>query len=388
MIGLALVGCEDRLIGDYLPDYDYEPPVVDEVEYNLYIIGEAETLANENARITVQRAINQYIGDKYDAKLNIFYCDASTYAETVAAASADNATNKADIILINSAELMETLLNGNKLVDLLPFLTDTAYKSYGFGTLNVSINDDLLDAAKVNVSGTTKLFCIPNNHVVGEYEYIAINKAIARFYNISDARLASVTTQAAADALWAEIEPNKGLYTAAALTKEMFVETVTGNYALKKTLESEGSFVNVAVYPTVDADEVFSSAFALIADVDIAAIDARLDELEAKKDKTEQDKEEIKQLNKKIEHCARAMEIIYAINTDVKLRNLLQYGEENKNYQIHDGVVVPVSDGNNVYRMNILYTGDVFKAYYCELYGWNAKEMADGILQNEDSVLR
>ena len=174
MMGFALVGCEDLDIGHYLPGYDYVPPTPEKVEYNLYIICEDET--TENAKITVQRAINQYIDEKYDTKLNIFYCDADTYAETIAAKTADGATDKADIILINSADLMASLMSEDKLVNVLPYLTDAAYKEDGFGTLNVSIDDDLLAAAKVKVNGVEKLFCIPNNHIVGEYKYIAINK--------------------------------------------------------------------------------------------------------------------------------------------------------------------------------------------------------------------
>lgn len=352
MMGFALVGCEDLDIGHYLPGYDYQPPVPDKVAYNLYIVGDAET--TENAKITVQRAINQYIDEKYDTTLNIFYCDAATYAETVLAATAAGAENKADIVLINSAELMEAFMSENKLVDVLPYLTDSQYKEQGFGTLNVSIDDDLLAAAKVNVDGKTKLFCIPNNHVVGEYTYVAINKTVARFFNISDDRLAAATTKDAADALWEEIEPNIGLYTEKTVTKDDFVTILTGDYESRNELIENGWYVNVAVYPTVDDEEVFSSAFGIVSGT---------------------------------EKPERAMEIIYAINTDVKLRNLLQYGEENKNYTMRDGVVVPVSEGNSVYRMNILYTGDVFKAYYCELYGWNAEENAYGILQNKDSVL-
>ena len=348
MMGFALVGCEDPDIGHYLPDYEgYVPSPPEKIEYNLYIIGEAET--TENAKITVQRAINQYIDDKYDTTLNIFYCDEADYRTTIANATAGNAQNRADIILINSTELMEELMSANKLVDVLPYLN----KESGFGTLNVSIDDDLLAAAKVDVEGTTKLFCVPNNHIVDKYDYIAINKKVARFFNISDARLAATNTAEAADALWAEIEPYSGSYPET-LDKDMFVNTDSGDYASRYENWNEDWFVNIAKYPTVYADEAFSSAFGIVSGT----------------------------------YCPeRAMEIIYAINTDVKLRNLLQYGEENKNYTIRDGVVVPVSDGNSVYRMDISYTGDVFKAYYCDLYNWNADVMAYGILQNKESVL-
>jgi hypothetical protein len=89
----------------------------------------------------------------------------------------------------------------------------------------------------------------------------------------------------------------------------------------------------------------------------------------------------------------RAMEIIYALNTDLQFRNLLQYGVLNNDYEFVDnekaGIdsdAVYVSTKNTMYKMNILYTGDVFMAYYNVDY-WTEEMALAGKMQNSESVL-
>ena len=84
------------------------------------------------------------------------------------------------------------------------------------------------------------------------------------------------------------------------------------------------------------------------------------------------------------------MQVIYAINADVELRNYLQYGVEHTNYSVVNGLVVPTNDPESIYNMNLLYTGDVFKALYCEVDGWvkwNENSFTSGKLQNNDAVV-
>lgn len=58
---------------------------------------------------------------------------------------------------------------------------------------------------------------------------------------------------------------------------------------------------------------------------------------------------------------SRAMEIITLINTDSTVRNLLQYGVEGLHYRLNaSGEVVRLNDD---YSMNILHTGNAFVAY-------------------------
>ena len=87
------------------------------------------------------------------------------------------------------------------------------------------------------------------------------------------------------------------------------------------------------------------------------------------------------------------MQMIYAINNDVELRNYLQYGVSGANYNVvkigegEDAVVDIVRnvDCENTYEMNLDYTGDVFKADYCSEYGWTKEAKEFGISQNADS---
>ena len=87
-------------------------------------------------------------------------------------------------------------------------------------------------------------------------------------------------------------------------------------------------------------------------------------------------------------HYDRCMEVIYALNTDSTFRNLLQYGSRGTtyNYNAETNTATRVTEGDGVYRINLLYTGDIFKAYFCEDFGWNKDSLANGEKQNVQSV--
>lgn len=79
---------------------------------------------------------------------------------------------------------------------------------------------------------------------------------------------------------------------------------------------------------------------------------------------------------------SRAMEIITLINTDSTVRNLLQYGVEGLHYRLNaNGEVVRINDD---YSMNILHTGNSFVAYPEE--GMSKDAWTYGKQQNLDSV--
>ena len=101
----------------------------------------------------------------------------------------------------------------------------------------------------------------------------------------------------------------------------------------------------------------------------------------------------------------RAMQILFALNNDVYLRNLLQYGVEGTNYTVVDNDVKRVTyidttgltgealenalnNNENVYNMNLFYTGDVFNAYFCSELGWVKSVYDNGLMQNKDSVVQ
>ena len=343
MTVLMFVSCADNEIGSYKENYPPIDNTIPDVKLNMYVIVEPGTA--ENAKTTVSRMFAQETLSKYHTEVTLCYLTADEYkTKALAAVNATDST-AANIVLITDKEFFNSLLDTKKLADL------TTYLDTDFGKLYKQITEPLLDATKVD----GKYYAIPNNHVVGEYEYLVINKEAARaaFYDNTDAEFfATLNSYEATEQLRADMVTLGG-YTKAQVKKLVRVEK--GNFEDKAKFESEGNFCNVIKYPEADADEAFSSAFAVIS----------RDELSDK----------------------RAMQIIYEINYNAQLRNLLQYGVSGTNYTLDkDGFVIRDKSEDNKYFMNILYTGDIFKALYCEEIGWTPEVAENGVKQNNESV--
>ena len=60
---------------------------------------------------------------------------------------------------------------------------------------------------------------------------------------------------------------------------------------------------------------------------------------------------------------SRSMEIITALNTDPELRTILQYGVEDKHWKVNDENPDVIDVISNDYKMNILETGNVYMTY-------------------------
>lgn len=360
MVSVMLVGCEE-VIGQYYYDV-YLPNGIGvteekpEVKLDFYVITEfPENYDNPEVKqqhnsdlVTVKDNINLYLQDKYKTTLDIHFLSADNYESTIKSATSG-------IVLINSESLMSDMRAGGKLVDLTNYLTSSEYQ---FGTLNVQIASTLLDAAR---ESDGKLYCIPNNHIVDSYDYIAINSAIAaqlQFGKTDISEMKAVDSPKTLE-LIAVAQTHLGLE--AADVVKVYNEVSYGFSNEENAPKSEWIY-NVSRYPTVTKAEAYSTAYGVINGT------AEAD---------------------------RAMEVIYALNTDIQFRNLLQYGVANINYDIvnnqsedidSDATYVNPKE-NTLYKMNILYTGDVFKAYY-NLEYWT-EDMADiGKVQNSESVLK
>lgn len=335
----VLVSCAEDEIGSYLENYPESGTTVEKLTLNLYIIVGNET--TEDAKTSVARELNAHTLSKFNTVLNVFYVSADSYQETVMGAINNGGDNAPNIILINSASMFNELVEGKKLADLTSYLDGTKY-----GSLNTQIPKALLLASRI--SG--KYYSVPNNHLIGEYKYLVVNKEIARNYLFSDAKINSYKSLADAQPL-IDAMKNDGK-SDEDISKAVF--EISGPYELRNQY-ANGYFCNVCVYPTVDANEAFCSAFSVI-----------------------------KNLEEK--YNERSMEVIYEINTNKYFRNLLQYGVQDINYTLSDDKVV-TRNTENLYVMNLLYTGDVFNAYYCEDYNWTAKDRDNRFKQNEESVV-
>ncbi len=373
-LSVMLIGCEEDMTQYWLDYYKNEnkgqPVDVPDVDIDLYIIKGDEMSDDTYITKTVQDKINQYLYETYSTKLNIKYLSAADYASEI-----DKFTSETSgIVLVDSPETMEKL--SGKLVDLDPYLTSDSYASKGYGKLNTQIAISLLDAARVTENGVEKLYCIPNNHVIGSYEYIVIDKAIAanllyanstlqnmtsweltadlRDYAVANYDFADGVIPAIAEVDYANYDPNSG----AVVTR-----VVNAPYEAKAAIEAENMIVNIAKYPVADKNEAYSSAFAVLEGTPVDPEDT----------------------TKKVAfdlYSERAMQVIYEINSNSTIRNLLQYGVENVNYHLDENNIV-VPNAEKRYDMNILYTGDIFKALYND--NWTAEDATFGKLQNKDS---
>ena len=292
----------------------------------------------------MSRAISQYTLKTYYTRLNVKYVTADKYEETMLAAVKATDSTAANIVLVNSVDTMNSLLETEKLVDIKPYLdTDE------FGTLNVKIPTVLLNAAMTGES----MYALPNNHIIGEYEYLVINEEVAKHVlKENPTKLASYTTYESTEQLRAEM-------IAAGYDANQYVYIQNGSYSYKAELEAQGNVCNVVSLPEATVEEAFSSAFAIVNSTELAN--------------------------------QRAMESVYALNSDVQLRNLLQYGVVGTNYTEtdEDGVteIFMVDSEKNTYRMNIEHTGNIFIASYCDELGWTLENAISGQKQNEEAIL-
>lgn len=420
MTVLLLVSCAEEEIGAYRKNYTYEPPTVEDVTLEMYIVeGVGDKHSDENGLVVVSRAINQYTESTFNTTLNIHYLSEAEYRTEVdkvltenakfaiayatltqalataksdesadeelasalpeiekavakVAANAKNAQNEAiqttlakivkdpavlsdlagnrtiDILLVNSANMMEGLEAGHQLLDLTDY-----YSSKEYGTLNTRISSLLLDAAKyTDEAGASKCYAVPNNHMAGSYDYLLVKKEKGKEYLYSPDDLAKFTSYDETAKLREKILTHEGI-TEEALKEYVRVEK-NGTYADRDTYAAKGYVCNTIAYHVPERADVYdASAFA------IAATSMKPD---------------------------RAMEIVYAINQDETLRNLIQYGVANVNYTIADGTITRITTAGNAYYMNPYYTGNIFNAYYSSDPGdrWNAEIARYARLQNDD----
>jgi hypothetical protein len=166
------------------------------------------------------------------------------------------------------------------------------------------------------------------------------------------------------------------------------VNVVSGTYADKLLLEygvtssseitensAKVNFVNVNSYPNATAEEAFSSAFGIIKHLD---------------DEGKNNSEEHQAVLDK--HYTKCMKIIFALNTDAQLKNMLQYGYVGTNYRFiknnkneNTNYIRLEKGAEVVYEMNPVYTGNLFISYYCEEIGWTESLHNDILKQNADS---
>ncbi len=366
MCCLLLVSCVDDTIGRDLNEYYERFPVVEreEMELDFYIVvGEGTT---EHSIKTVQNYVNIYLEDKFKTTLDIHYITEDEYVETTLAAAADD-EDRADIVLILGKDMFDELYEAGRLVEL-----NSYYASKDFGRINS--NDlipkslrDMITLSKTNAAtGVTSniKYVVPNNHVVGSYEYFMIHKATAEEVNISARKIEGMTSFDNADLidLQTRLVDNRQHLLDKGYDPDKCIVHLEGAMYEDRYSYINNGYVCIEVKTpkdTMTLEDAFASSFGIITQTGTNAY--------------------------KEEHYYRCMEIIYALYTDSYFRNLIQYGVEVSNYTIVDGNVIRADSGDNVYNMDLLHTGSIFNAFYCEELGWDSVKAEAGAKQNKAS---
>ena len=449
-IGEDLQGYYDRGLSSTKSEVIYELDMYIPVDYTAE---ELKTPEVESSYNTVQARINEYIESKYYAKLYIHFVPRVNYKAVITEAvkpgyiyedtngdgvkDSKDRVAQADIVLINSLSLYSQLVDVEDISNTMLLPIDSQLQTNTFGTLNADIAKTLWDVCKETVGAEGEetaeyTYIVPNNRVIGNYVYMLIDREAAlsnnysenyfkneaycptcgTFYNngdvtvnvvISDEEPVDIYIPAGTAYLDAETyimsaakieegvtfgarcintECSGWLYSYKSLDfsngstatvsklievigEENVVKRFYGMYEDKELLENgehpdypgRKFIVKIVSYPEVTKSYACESAFGIVRDN---------------------------------ENAARSMQIVYRINSDLTLRNLLLYGVENIHYTKDANGVVTMNP-TSTYKMRLEYTGNIFLAYPCNDPIWNGEAWTNdakvnGQLQNSESV--
>lgn len=418
---LALTGCGDSSSGD--DSSNEEASARTAVTLNMWLISEKEVSAETEA--LVEEAFNELTQSKYTTKVDFVFMTEDEYYETLdaslAAAAEYDANNFGSIVLPGmseeTTEVVETtaemIVNelGQRLLkypEVEEHQIDIVFLS-GRDRMETYITNMYLSALDTNLNATSKVlkdyiypslmeqikfdkitYAIPNNHLIGEYTYLLVNKEMAEKYYIDVDKLTSfgacaelieeigtnetdiapvlaysdpvgikywldgdnmslIASKIPAGATAGTFTPmtslfdipeftdhmllmqkceDNGWFAADAATQDFGVAIMTGGYDVYAKYGDKYD-VKVLSYPTLTEEDAYSAMFA------VTSYTADLN---------------------------RAMEIITFINTNVEAKNILQYGVEGVHYEIDEdeGTFTILNDD---YQMNNLYTGNMFLSY-------------------------
>lgn len=465
LFSVMLTSCSSSSDGD-----DAISDVTDEASrytttLNMYVVTEKETTAEATAAVAEQ--INKLTKAKFKTQLNIYFYTEDVYynvidekiekieaevaaeeeerkrlkaeqkaakarGETIATTTVEETKETEEETVLNEWGLSELKYpeESSRQIDIIFFSGYDRYLDYIDRDVLSRLDDELsssskklkdyinpvfLDAAKIN--GST--YAIPNNHVIGEYTYLLINKELAEKYsydtddmtdlyfcmefvedvakyetdvtpvcgkleltNVKYMSLDHDTLDFTGErsVMAAYVGPRAG-YGSRISYRNMFATTqITNQLIAIQTFKDKG-------YIKENADPSKPFGIAVMKGTgelaDIYGEDYEMVVLENPMADEETLYAGMFGVTSYTKDLSRSMEIITYLNTNAELRNLFQYGIENVNYVINeDGTL---SRLNNTYMMDINKTGNAFVAYPEEDMSANAWEAAKQ--QNIDARL-
>ncbi len=379
---------------------------------------EAEIVAEEEARKALKQA-------QKEAKAR-----GETLATTTAEETSDETT--AEETIVNEWGLSELKYpeESSRQIDIIAFTGYDRYLDYidrdvlsrlddeltsGSKKLKDYINPVFMDAAAVD--GST--YAIPNNHLIGEYTYLLVNKELAAKYSYDPKEFTELSFAAEfvedvakyekgvtpvcgdlelTNIKYMSIDKDTLDFTSERNVVAGFVSATAGygsriSYRnMFATRQITDQMITIADfrdkgYIVKDADPSKPFAISVMKGtrdlVNVYGEDYEMIVLENPMAEEETLYAGMFGVSSYTKDLTRSMEIITYINTNAELRNLLQYGIEGINYIINeDGTL---SRLNKTYMMDINKTGNSFIAYPEE--GMPADAWESGKLQNLDARL-
>lgn len=275
--------------------------------------------------------------------------------------------------------------------------------------LRTYIYPAFLDSVKYN--GST--YAIPNNHIIGEYKLLLVNKRMVDEYSYDADTLNTLlkcksfiedmaVTEPSVAPLLSNVDPIGMKYwstdgsfsllassvanTASESTKTppknvFSIKTFTDTVGMMKEMEENGYIAKNPDTVTEFAVGVVSGDASLF---DKYEEDYYITVYEKPRAISEDIFSSMFAVSSYTKNLARAMEIVTYLNTHTDLRTILQYGVEGVNYEIDKdtGTLVKL---NNDYNMNINDTGNVYMTYPAEGVGMEYWDYAKA--QNQDSIV-
>ncbi len=289
-----------------------------------------------------------------------------------------------DIFLVKGYDKFNEYREANLLTNLDEAMSAVGYKVYSY------IYPSFFDLSRVNGS----VYAIPNNHALGEYQLLLVNKELVEQYDyspdelttlldcedfivdIANQKLPGVTPllgQCEAPNMVYFSSNNSWSIFGAQITKgvdvysELAPKIVLGTdftkiYGMMKRLNSKGVVgdgvidegekfaVGVVKGDASLFDKYAEDYYVHIHGVPVAAVDDVF--------------ESVYCISKYTKDSTRAMEVLTYLNTDETFRTLLQYGVQGVHWREDvsgDEKVIKIIDDS--YKMNILDTGNVYLTY-------------------------
>ena len=426
LLAPVLVACKEKNTVDSI----IEEASKDAMTLNVWLMAEPDMDMEQAAKVA--EAINKLTKSKYKTKLNIKYLPESEYYTAVEAAFAwqdenpfnrptgstagfyneygmvelnypEVPENEVDILFIGSFEKYSTYVNNKWLAPLESQLQDNQELSY-------TINPTLLTAARYN----RQIYALPNNHGAGYYTYLLADTEllgnyasfaegttlydtafqnyldyIYRTYNDPANKVYPLYSETGTVDLdfahyWTfNVDAETGEVSAASSTFSIFGDNYSGKTQMgnvnllgdityMRTLAAKTYYENTEGYITTDA-----TARAAVRVVKGSLAEKRAYEeqgytiiqMEGPTLRNEDVYSSMFAVGAKSASIERSVKILTYLNTDVEIRNLLQYGIRDVNYTLSTTRIngleysyINFLPGNG-YRMDSRKTGNQFLVY-------------------------